>query len=81
MTLAAVADHKKITPGRLNVRIGYRIEPGKRWRTAFKVIIDLGQGLTPRERKILYNSARFCEVAKLLSGEKTFEYELVPEAG
>ena len=44
-------------------------------------IIDLGRGLTKRERTILFNSARLCEVTKLLGGEKKFEYELVPQAG
>ena len=80
MTLAAVADNKQIKPERLDVRIGYRIETGKQWLTAFNLNIDLGQGLTRRERTILLNSARFCEVTKLLAGEKTFEYELVPDA-
>ena len=47
---------------------------------AFLIQIDLGQGLTQRERTILYNSARRCEVYQLLTGGKAFEYEL-PEAG
>ncbi len=80
LTLAAVADHKNITIGRLDVHIGQQIEEGRTWRTAFQVRIDLGPDLTRRERTILFNSARFCEVSKLLAGEKTFAYELVPDA-
>jgi hypothetical protein len=79
--MAAVADHKKIKLDTADVHIGYRIHPGKKWLTAFTIQIDLGRGLTKRERTILFNSARLCEVAKLLGGEKKFEYELLPRAG
>lgn len=78
LTLAAVADIKKIQPEKVDVRIGYRIHPGKKWLTAFHIDVDLGDGLTRRERMILFNSARLCEVSKLLAGEKKFTYELTP---
>lgn len=80
LTLAAVAENKAITPEKIDVRIGYRIQTGKVWSTNFHVQLDLGGGLTRREKKILFNSAKWCEVSKLLSGEKQFEYELVSEA-
>ena len=38
--------------------------------------MDLGEGLSRRERIILFNSARRCEVNKLLNGEMTFDYQL-----
>ena len=78
--MAAVADNKKILLDTVEVKIDHRIQPGKKWLTSFNVRIDLGRGLTRRERTILLNSARFCEVTKLLAGEKTFEYELLPDA-
>ena len=49
-------------------------EERRAWRTTFRVRIDLGEGLTGRQRAILYNSARKCEVYKLLSGEVDITY-------
>jgi len=45
-----------------------------------KIKIDPGKGLNRRERTILLNSARFCEVTKILKSEKVFEYELAQDA-
>lgn len=75
--MAAVAAHKGIKPEKLEVRVTRQSQPGLTWRTHFRIQIDLGQGLTRRERTILYNSARRCEVYQLLMGERTFEYELL----
>jgi hypothetical protein len=41
------------------------------------VCVDLGPGLSRREQIILFNSARHCEVHKLLDGEIEVAYELV----
>jgi hypothetical protein len=49
---------------------------GRAWQTRFDVQIDLGEGLARRERIILFNSARRCEVNKLLTGQVTFDYQL-----
>jgi hypothetical protein len=76
LTMAAVADNKKISLDVVDVRIRYEIQAGRSWSTRFDVRIDLGNKLTPRERTILFNSARGCEVSKLLSGENKFNYEL-----
>jgi hypothetical protein len=76
LTMAAVADNKKIKLDVADVQIDYAINPGKSWSTCFDIRIDLGKKLTPRERAILFNSARGCEVSKLLSGENKFKYEL-----
>jgi len=77
LTLAAVADNKKIKLDRIDVRIGYEIQTGKTWSTRFDIQMDLGDARTAREKAILFNSARWCEVSKLLSGENKFTYELV----
>ena len=77
LTLAAVADHKGIELGTLDVRVERSTEGGRPQRTVFAVKIDLGPGLSQRERIILFNSARRCEVYKLLSGDISFEYQLL----
>jgi hypothetical protein len=41
------------------------------------VQIDLGKALTRRERTILFNVARICEVQKMLTGEISCDYELI----
>jgi len=76
LTMSAVADNKKIHLDVVDVQIGYEIQAGRSWSTCFDIRIDLGQKLTPRERTILFNSARGCEVSKLLSGENKFKYIL-----
>jgi len=58
-----------------------RPDEGSPSHTHFTIHIDLGRGLTHRERVILYNSARRCEVYQLLTGEMTFEYELLEVDG
>ena len=79
--MAAVAENKGITPEKLEARIARQTPTGSTSRTHFLIHIDLGQGLTQRERVILYNSARRCEVYQLLTGEMTFEYELLEVDG
>jgi len=74
--MAAVAEHKGIRVEKLAARILRQSASGPTWRTHFLIQIDLGNGLTQRERTILYNSARRCEVYQLLTGEVTFTYEL-----
>jgi hypothetical protein len=60
----------------IDVQIQRHTDEGRPWRTQFAVQIDLGDGLTRRERIILYNSARHCEVNKLLAGDLSFHYTL-----
>ena len=76
LTLAAVAADKGISPQTIDVQIRRQTDAGHTWRTRFAVQIDLGEGLTRRERIILYNSARHCEVNKLLTGDLSFQYTL-----
>ncbi len=77
LTISAVADHKKIRIDKIDVYIDYQVNDGKPRDTIFKVRINLGTGLTRRERSILFNVARTCEVYKMLTGKITFEYTRV----
>jgi hypothetical protein len=77
LTMAAVADNKGIKPTRLAASVeGLTEFVGRQTTTRFLSHLDLGEGLTPREQRILYNSARTCEVHKMLRGEVTFEEQL-----
>jgi uncharacterized OsmC-like protein len=78
LTMAAVAEHKGIAVTRLAAVVEGRTEfVDRRATTHFKSELDLGEGLTPREQRILYNSAKQCEVHKMLRGEMTFDEHLV----
>ena len=63
-------------PEKIDVRISRKTEEDIPWQTLFVVQIDLGKGLTRRGRTLLFNSARRCEVRKLLNGEMAFDYRL-----
>jgi uncharacterized OsmC-like protein len=77
LTMAAVAASKGITSTRLVASVEGSTEfAGRRASTRFTSKLDLGEGLTPREQRILYNSARQCEVHKMLQGQITFEEHL-----
>ena len=88
LTIAAVAANKGITLGRLAVSVESRTElaatigsanrgGANRAATHFYSRVGLDKELSPRERRILFNSARLCEVHKMLRGEITFEEELM----
>ena len=76
LTVSAVAESKDIALDDLNVGIERQTTEGKPWETLWRIQIDLPEGLTRRERAILYNAARRCEVHKLLSGQMSFQYHL-----
>ena len=77
LTMAAVADNKGMAVTKLVASIEGRTEfMGRHASTHFVSNLDLGEGLTSREQRILYNSARQCEVHKMLMGEITFEEHL-----
>lgn len=80
LTMAAVAANKGIAAPQLDVAVEARTEfVGRDTRTRFASRIELGDGLTPREVRILYNAARSCEVHKMLRGEIEFEERLIAE--
>jgi hypothetical protein len=76
LTIAAVAAHKGIAPQRIGVQIHRHTVEAVSWQSRFSIEIDLGPGLTRRERALLFNSARRCEVHKLLEGGLAFDYQL-----
>ena len=73
LTMAAVAAHKGIHPTRLSATVEGRTQLGAETITHFASELDLGEGLSPREQRILFNAARQCEVHKMLRGEVIFE--------
>ncbi len=75
LTLAAVADHKGIELGGFKVEVGIEAS-GEGGRIS--AVIWVKEGLTEREKKILLNSAKHCEVSRLLEGPVTFELTLKP---
>ena len=80
LTMAAVAANKGMTLDKLEVQVETRVEEaGRHQRTTFVTATDLGLGLTERERRILFNSARRCEVHKLLRGSIEFRETLVTD--
>ena len=79
LTIAAVAENKKIQLEKTEIQIARQTPENKPSITLVRININLGNGLTPRERKILFNSARTCEVNKMLSGGFKFDYRLITE--
>ena len=80
LTMAAVAAKKSMVLDGLEVQVEMRVEEaGHQQKTVFVTAIDLGLGLTDRERRILFNSARRCEVHKLLRGSVEFRETLASD--
>jgi uncharacterized OsmC-like protein len=77
LTIAAVAAHKQITLETIAADITCQVEKHPVISSHFDVKIDLGSGLTRREKTILLNVARSCEVSKMLKGGMAYEYELI----
>ena len=74
MTLNAVAKHKGIDIGDTHVGLDYHQQ--QNGGTRFQVTLNLDANFTDRERKILYQSARLCEVGKILKGDVDIDYHL-----
>ena len=60
LTISAVADCKGIVLDKIDVQVVGGTQQGRSGVICFDVRIDLGNGLTPRERTILFNAARSC---------------------
>ena len=60
---------------KLEVQVGCITGNGTSPSTRFKISIDVGHGLTQREKAILFNSVRNCEVGKILTGAIDIEYD------
>jgi len=78
LTLNAVAEHKEIDLGESDVRIDY--VTAKSGGTRFMVDLKLDDRLTDRERKILFHSARLCDVGKVLKSDVAIDYRLLEDA-
>jgi uncharacterized OsmC-like protein len=76
LTIAAVAAEKNITPEKIEVRVFRKTITRGNWQSIFDIQVDLGNGLTSRERILLFNAARSCEVHKMLNGDKIFNFLL-----
>ena len=82
LTMAAVAASKGIEVSRLGATVqGLTEFVGLGANTRFVTNLDLGTGLSTRERAILYNSARHCEVHKMLRGQIEFQDNLAEAPG
>ena len=78
LTMAAVAAHKNISSDGIGVQIDCRTRKRRPASAVFEVQVELSPGLTRRERTILYNSARACDVSNMLTGDINFTYILAP---
>ena len=76
LTMAAVAENKGMHVTRLAASVEGRTDFGRETSTCFTSHLEVGQGLSQREVRILHNAARLCEVHKMLRGEITFEERL-----
>lgn len=74
MTLSAVAEAKAIALEKLDVHIDQEITDSRPVQTRYAIRIEMGNGLTSREKAILFNSARSCHVHKMLAGEVSFDF-------
>lgn len=78
LTVNAVAKHKGIDIGDSDVCLDYcKDESGG---TRFLVDLKLDERMTSRQRKILYQSARICEVGKIIKGDVQIDYDLLDHA-
>jgi uncharacterized OsmC-like protein len=78
LTVNAVAKHKGIAIDDSFVCMEYFKE--KSGGIRFQVDLKLNDRLTSRERKILYHSARACEVGKIIKGDVRIDYDLLDHA-
>lgn len=74
LTLDAVAKNKRIPIAGLQALVDYQTNGDGENR--FRVEIDIDGSLSDRERKILFQSARLCEVGKVLAGDVQIDYHL-----
>lgn len=76
MTLAAVAAKKEITLGKLESRVQFRSPERSSGPIEFFVAIHISGDLTERERKILFHSARSCEIGKMFNEKVDIQYQV-----
>jgi len=66
----------------LEAQVQLHSSDGSKSITVLFVEIDIAGNLTDRERRILYNSARSCEISKILGDKVDIRYQLnyIPKA-
>jgi uncharacterized OsmC-like protein len=74
LTLSAVAEKKRIKLDSLDVEIDHAVIKTNPFASSYQITINVGSELTRREQTILLNSAKFCHVHKIISGESSFNY-------
>ena len=81
LTMAAVAADKGITRDDFGVRVRMTTQLPEQNGAAFHSEVHLSEKYSDRERRILFNSARACEVHHLLRGPVEFQERLILDAG
>lgn len=76
LTISAVAEFKKINLVGIDVRVFRKNSETEKDKSIFYIEIKLVGELSQREKVMLFNSARKCDVSKILAGEVGFEYLL-----
>lgn len=74
LTLDAVARNKGIALDDFEARLACHTDGNG--HAEFQVALQLDADLTDRERKILFQSAKLCEVGKLLKSDVTIDYRI-----
>ena len=79
LTISAVAEHKEISLTGAEVRVSRISDTDQGTHTSFTVKIKLQHDLNNREKVLLLNAARKCDVSKILAGKVDFSYQLIED--
>jgi len=79
LTVSAVAENKNIDLDGIDVYVSRTTSKKHGEISKFIIEIKLKGDLTKRERILLFNSARKCDVSKLLKGDLGFDYQLLSD--
>ncbi|MFH2132275.1 MAG: hypothetical protein ABIK68_18000 [bacterium] len=60
-----------------SVQVRLHLDQQAQWKSGFSIDIKLDAHLTQREEAILFNTAKSCEVLKMLSGSMAFGFHWV----
>lgn len=77
LTLSAVAENKQIALDSLAVNVHRSTEDFENMSTIFSVDVQLPTDLSDREKVLLFNAARKCDVKKIFEGEMQIQYQLI----
>ena len=72
-----MAENKHIKLGNLGARIQCNTGFLDKKATVFRVEIETNVNFTEREKKILFNSAKSCEISKILKSDIEIDYRLI----